>query len=380
MVLTLLIPLRRLCKLEDMITVNHLQNMCKLILVTSLIIGYAYATELFMAWYAGNPFEMFTFKNRVFGPYGWCFATMVLCNVLLPQLFWFRWFRTTPWVMFLLAICVNIGMWFERFVIVTTTLHRDYLPSSWMMFYPTWVDYLQLVGGFGLFTTLFLIFIRFLPMVAISEVKACLPQADPHHRADAPLAEAATAQTKPAPQLPPPTGPVYGVLSRFAGPGELLEAVRKLRTIGYRAVDTYSPFPIHGMERALRLSRSKVPAFVLGGGVFGLLFAHIVQVYESTISYPLVVDGKPFNSAEAFVPIDFETMVLYAAIGAVLGMLFLNGLPRFYHPVFRGRSFDRATDDGFFVSVESRDALFDKSATPELVAELGGTEIQFLKT
>ncbi len=379
MVITLLVPLRRLCMLEDGITINHLQNMAKLILATSLIIAYAYGTELFMAWYAGNPFEMFAFKNRLVGPYGWCFATMVVCNVLLPQLFWFRWFRTTPWVLFLLSICVNIGMFFERFVIVTTTLHRDFLPSSWMMFYPTWVDYLQFVGGFGLFTTLFMLFIRFLPMVAISEVKACLPQADPHHRSDLPRAPIAVDQPGTEPAVQPPAGPVYGLLARFAGPGELLEAVRRLRLVGYRSIDTYSPFPIHGMERSLRLPRSRVPAFVLAGGTFGVLFAHIVQYYESTISYPLVVDGKPFNSPEAFVPIDFETMILYAAIGAVLGMLFLNGLPRFYHPVFRGRSFARASNDGFFLSVESRDAMFDRGATPELLASLGGVEIQFLK-
>ncbi|MGC8642097.1 MAG: quinol:electron acceptor oxidoreductase subunit ActD [Isosphaeraceae bacterium] len=270
-------------------------------------------------------------------------------------------------------------MWFERFVIVTTTLHRDYLPSSWMMFYPTWVDYLQFVGGFGLFTTLFLIFIRFLPMVAISEVKGCMPEAHPHHRAPQSPAEDPVDGLFAEPEVRPPAGPVYGLLARFAGPGELLDAARRLRAAGYRSLDTYSPFPIHGMEKALRLSRSRVPAFVLAGGTFGLVFAHIVQWYESTISYALVVDGKPFYSPEAFVPIDFETMILYAAIGAVVGMLFLDGLPRFYHPVFRGRSFPRATNDGFFLTVESRDAMFDKVATPALLAELGGAEVQFLK-
>jgi Alternative complex III, ActD subunit/Polysulphide reductase, NrfD len=379
MVITLLVPLRRLCGLEDMITITHLQNMCKLILTTSLIIGYAYGTELFMAWYAGNEFEMYTFKNRILGPYGWCFAIMVLCNVMIPQLLWFRWFRTTPWVMFLLSLCVNIGMWFERFVIVTTTLHRDYLPSSWMMFYPTLWDYLQLLGGFGLFTTLFLIFIRFLPMVAISEVKASLPEADPHHREDHPQGKPAVDASQADPVVHPVAGPVYGLLARFAGPGELLEAARKLRAAGYRWIDTYSPFPIHGMERALRLGRSRVPAFVFVGGAIGVLFAQFVQYYESTVSYPLIVDGKPFNSAEAFVPISFETMILYASVAAVLSMLFLNGLPRFYHPVFRGRSFVRASNDGFFLSVESRDAMFDKGVTPELLASLGGVEIQFLK-
>ena len=106
---------------------------------------------------------------------------MITCNVIFPQLFWFRWFRTTPWAMFILAIFVNVGMWFERFVIVVTSLSRDYLPSSWRMFYPTMVDVLQLVGGFGLFTTFFLLFMRFVPMIALSEVKACLPAADPRH-------------------------------------------------------------------------------------------------------------------------------------------------------------------------------------------------------
>src|SRR5208283_301766 len=259
MVISLLVPLRRVCGLEEVITVTHLQNMCKLILVTSLIIAYAYGTEFFMAWYAGNPFEQYTFRNRVLGPYGWCFATMVLCNIMIPQLFWFRWFRTTPWAMFVISLFVNVGMWFERFVIVTTSLHRDYLPSSWKMFYPTWVDYLQLLGGFGLFTTLFLIFVRFLPMIAISEVKACLPAADPHAGGRNDEREGHQGASYPAaPVVQPVAGPNFGLLARFAGPADLLAAVRRLHVAGYRCLDAYSPFPIHGMDRALRLGRSRV--------------------------------------------------------------------------------------------------------------------------
>jgi molybdopterin-containing oxidoreductase family membrane subunit len=181
MVITLMVPLRVVCGLEDLITLRHLENMCKLILATSLLIGYAYGVELCAAWYGGNTFEQYTFRNRIFGPYGWCYATMIACNVLIPQLLWVRRLRTTPWVMFVISIFVNIGMWFERFVIVATSLHRDYLTSSWKMFYPTWVDYLQLLGGFGLFATFFLLFVRFVPMIALSEVKAGLPAvAAPH--------------------------------------------------------------------------------------------------------------------------------------------------------------------------------------------------------
>jgi Ni/Fe-hydrogenase subunit HybB-like protein len=379
MVITLMVPLRKLCGLEDVVTITHLQNMCKLILATSLIIGYAYGTELFMAWYAGNRVEQYSFWARVFGFYGWCFWTMVLCNVLIPQLFWFRWFRTTPWLMFLIALLVNVGMWFERFVIVSTSLSWDYLPSSWKLFFPTWVDYVQLLGGFGLFTTLFLVFVRILPMVAISEVKACLPAADPHAPGHSSNDPTGAASVRPPLDVKPAKGPTFGVLARFAGPGELLAAVRGLRQAGYRALDTYSPFPIHGMERALGLRRSLVPAFVFAGGAIGVLFAQWVQYYESAVGYPLVVDGKPLNSPEAFVPISFETMILYASIAAVLGMLFLNGLPRFYHPAFRGASFARASDDGFFLSVETTDPMFDRNGTPALVASLGATEVEILK-
>jgi molybdopterin-containing oxidoreductase family membrane subunit len=183
MVINLMVPLRVLCGFKDVITIHHLENMCKLIIATSLLIGYAYGVEFFAAWYSGNTFEQYAFRNRTNGPYGWCFGVMVVCNVLIPQLFWLRWFRTTPWAMFLIAILLNVGMWFERFVIVATSLHRDYLPSSWKMFYPTSADCLQLLGGFGLFSTLFLLFVRFLPMIALSEVKTCLPVADPRHAA-----------------------------------------------------------------------------------------------------------------------------------------------------------------------------------------------------
>ena len=183
MAITLLIPLRLLCGLTDLVTVRHLEKMCKLILATGMLLSYGYLVELGMAWYGGNLFEQFVFSNRMTGPYAWCYWTMIACNVLIPQLFWFRWFRTTPWAMFFVVIAVNVGMWFERFVIIVTSLHRDFLPSSWGMFIPTWAEVLQFLGSFGLFSTLFLLFVRLIPMVALSEVKAGLPEADTHRAA-----------------------------------------------------------------------------------------------------------------------------------------------------------------------------------------------------
>jgi Ni/Fe-hydrogenase subunit HybB-like protein len=174
MVITLLVPARELFGLKDVVTIRHLDNITKFILATGSMVGYAYMIEFFIAWYGGNAYERFAFINRAFGPYAWAYWTMITCNVITPQLFWFKKFRTTPWIMFIVSIFVNIGMWFERFVIIVTSLSRDFLPSSWGYFMPTWVDIGMFIGSFGLFFTLFLLFIRFMPMVAISEVKAVL--------------------------------------------------------------------------------------------------------------------------------------------------------------------------------------------------------------
>ena len=181
MVLTLLIPLRRLCNLEEVITVRHIELMCKVTLAVGSIVGYAYGMEVFIAWYSGSPYEKFAFWNRAFGPYWWGYWMMIICNVVVPQFFWSKKVRTNMLVVWVLSIFVNIGMWFERFEIVITSLSREFLPSNWGYFIPTIWDILTFLGTFGLFFTLFLLFLRFLPMIAISEVKGVTPQADPHH-------------------------------------------------------------------------------------------------------------------------------------------------------------------------------------------------------
>jgi molybdopterin-containing oxidoreductase family membrane subunit len=165
--------------LENFITVRHIENMNKIILVTGSMVGYAYAMEFFIAWYSQSPYEAFTFINRVVGPYAWAYWIMVSCNVITPQLFWFKKIRTNVPLAFILSIFVNIGMWFERFVI-TMSLHRDFVPSAWDYYRPTIWDICTYVGTFGLFFTLFLLFLKFLPSVAMAEVKGVMPQANPH--------------------------------------------------------------------------------------------------------------------------------------------------------------------------------------------------------
>lgn len=183
MVQNLLVLCRQFFGLKELITIRHLENMNKIIVLTGSLVGYAYAIEFFIAWYSGNPYERFVFINRLFGDFAWGYWTMVSCNVIFPQLFWLKKVRTSIPAMFIIAILVNVGMWFERFVIIASSLHHDYLPSSWAYYQPTYVELSTLAGSFGLFFFLFLLFVRFLPMIAISEVKGVMPAADPHHHA-----------------------------------------------------------------------------------------------------------------------------------------------------------------------------------------------------
>ncbi|HMW33056.1 polysulfide reductase NrfD [bacterium] len=180
MVMTLAIVARKAYKLENIITLYHLENMNKIMLLTGMMVGYAYSCEFFIAWYSGNMYERFAFINRAFGPYWWSYFSMIFCNVVVPQIFWSKKLRRNITVMFIASIFINIGMWFERFVIIVT-LSRDYLPSSWDYYSPTMWDWFTFLGSFGLFFTLFLLFLRFVPMIAMAEVKGVLPQADPHH-------------------------------------------------------------------------------------------------------------------------------------------------------------------------------------------------------
>jgi len=174
MVLTLMLIARKTMGLENYLTSRHVDSMCKLIIGTGGIVGLAYATEFFIAWYSGNEYERFVFINRALGPYAWAYWTMVSCNVLVPQFLWFKKIRANLMIVWILTIFINIGMWFERFTIIVTSLHRDFLPSSWTYYIPSKIEIATLMGSFGLFFTCFLLFCRFLPVLAMAEVKGVL--------------------------------------------------------------------------------------------------------------------------------------------------------------------------------------------------------------
>ena len=178
MVLTLSIPLRKLYNLEDFITLRHLQNMAMILLATGLIVGYGYMIEAFMGWYSGSATERYVIVNRMLGPYAAAYWALIFCNIITPQALWFKKVRSTPAILFVVAMIVNVGMWLERFVIVVTSLHRDFLPSSWGMYHGTVWDWATFIGTIGLFLSLLFLFIRFLPMISIFEMRTLVPEAE----------------------------------------------------------------------------------------------------------------------------------------------------------------------------------------------------------
>jgi Ni/Fe-hydrogenase subunit HybB-like protein len=406
MVLQCMIPARAAYRLENLVTVKHIDVMCKFILATGTLVGYAYCMELFIAWFSGNPYEWQTFKNRAFeGDYRWAYWTMMTCNLIIPQVFWFRWCRQTPWFVLIIVTFVNVGMWYERFVIIVQSLHHDFLPASWGQYHPTWVDWLQMVGDFGLFFTLTLLFIRFLPMIAMAEVKGVLPMANPHQHAIPPgeylkgeggayptedhaLAAAhgppATApkEVAPAPEpvpafIPTPSGDgmPWGVVAEFANPHDLLLAAHKARRAGYTHLDAWTPFPVHGMISAIGRTRSRLPLFTLAGALTGLATAATLQFYLMTYYYPTIVGGKEYRSWEAFTPIFFELTVLFAGFFTLFSLIGLCGLPRYFHPLDSHPTFNRSTQGGFFLTIEAADAKFDPDATRAFLESLGGKHV-----
>jgi Ni/Fe-hydrogenase subunit HybB-like protein len=177
MVITLAIPIRKVYGLEDFITLRHLENMAKILLATCLMVTYSYLAEMFFAWYSGDTFEQFMETNRMRGPYALMFWLLVACNIVIPQALWFKRVRTSVPLLFIISLVVNVGMWTERYVIVVTSLHRDFMPSAWGMYSGTWWDYATLFGTIGLFLFLFFLFIRFLPAISMAEMRELVPEA-----------------------------------------------------------------------------------------------------------------------------------------------------------------------------------------------------------
>jgi len=178
MVLMLAIPIRKFYGLEDFITERHLQNSAKVMLATGLIVAYGYGIEAFMGWYSGNRYDSFLLWNRLHGPYAPWYLSLLACNIFIPQVLWIRKLRTSPMALFLISGVILVGMWLERFIIVVVSLHRDFLTSSWGMYYPTRWDWMTFIGTIGMFLAAMFLFVRILPMISIFEMRTLLPEAE----------------------------------------------------------------------------------------------------------------------------------------------------------------------------------------------------------
>ncbi|MEZ4618500.1 MAG: quinol:electron acceptor oxidoreductase subunit ActD [Caldilineaceae bacterium] len=376
MVVTLLVPLRTIYKLEDFITLKHLDNMAKIMLATGLFVAYGYLTEGFTAWYSGNGAERFWLFNRSFGPMGWSFWALMLCNIIVPQALWSPRVRATPWLLFCIALIVNIGMWLERYVIIVVSLYRDFLPSSWGTYAGTIWDWMTYIGTLGLFLTMIVLFIRVLPMISIFEMRHLLAHHGDHKAEDK---EQRTVDRSPKAQdmryEVPDRQQLYGLMAEFTQPDQLLAQAKSTYAAGYRKLSAYSPFAIEELPAALGLRPSRLPLLVLGGGITGALLGFFMQYYAAVIDYPWNIGGRPFNSWPAFTIVTFEMTILVAAAAAVFGMLLRNGLPQPYHPAFNAPNFDRASQDRFFLCVEANDPHFDETKTRQFLEGLGAERV-----
>ncbi len=352
MVVLWMVVVRRYFHLERLVTLRHLENMNKVILATATMLGYAYATEVFLAWYGNDTYERFTFATRAVGPYGWAYWCMIAGNVLLPQLFWVRRIRRSVPAMVLVGLCVLFGMWLERFVIIVTSLHRDFLPSSWIDFRPTLVDLSTFAGTFGLFSTLFLLFLRYVPVLAVAEIKAGLTHPDPAIAlAVEPPTQHSTMTTV---RRPSSSARPTLLVGWFSDTTTLTAACVALRDAGH-PFDAHSPFPVHGLARLMDEDSSPIPAVAFGAGCFGALLGITLQWWTASVAYPLELSNLPRLPFQAWLPITFEVTILFAALGCFVGLWWVNRLPQFDHPVMAHPRFARCTCDRFFVSVISSD-------------------------
>jgi len=337
MVSLLLIILRKVCKLEAYITLKHIELMNTVMLVAGSIVAVAYLTEFFMAMRSHSEFEQYVFHNRATGAYAWAFWTMIICNIVLPQLLWFKKLRRSITFSVCVALVVCVGMWFERFVIIVTSLHRGYLPSSWTMFSPTWVDIGIFVGTLGFFFLLFLLYARSFPMIAQAEVKGVSGQVS----GDRCQGTDVSGQES-----------LNSYLLTLTSPEELLDKIKELKSEGKEIQEVYTPFYVHGLDEALGLKRTRLGKVTFLYGLIGLFFGCWLTYFTMIKDWPMDIGGKPnatfWQNLPAFVPIIFELVVYFAAHLLVISFFIRSRL----YPFKKAENpIKRSSDDKFVIQV-----------------------------
>ena len=336
MVSLLLIILRKVCKLEAYITLKHIELMNTVMLVAGSIVAVAYLTEFFTAMRSHSEFEQYVFHNRATGAYAWAFWTMIICNVVLPQLLWFKKLRRSITFSVGVALVVCVGMWFERFVIIVTSLHRGYLPSSWTMFSPTWVDIGIFVGTLGFFFLLFLLYARSFPMIAQAEVKGGRSQVSG-------LRSQVSGDR------------CQGVVIILDTPDSLLDKIKELKSDSKEIQEVYTPFYVHGLDEALGLKRTRLGKATFLYGLIGLFFGCWLTYFTMIKDWPMDIGGKPnatfWQNLPAFVPVIFELVVYFAAHLLVISFFIRSRL----YPFKKAENpIKKSSDDKFVIQVRDK--------------------------
>ena len=347
MVSLLLIILRKVCKLEAYITLKHIELMNTVMLVAGTIVAVAYLTEFFMAMRSHSEFEKYIFLNRAIGDYAWAFWTMIICNIVLPQLLWFKKLRRSITFSVCVALVVCVGMWFERFVIIVTSLHRGYLPSSWTMFSPTWVDIGIFVGTLGFFFLLFLLYARSFPMIAQAEVKGgrCQVSGERCQVSGNRYQETGVREQE----------SLNSYLLTLNSPEELLDKIKELKSEGKEIQEVYTPFYVHGLAEALGLKRTRLGKATFLYGLIGLFFGCWLTYFTMIKDWPMDIGGKPnatfWQNLPAFVPVIFELVVYFAAHLLVISFFIRSRL----YPFKKAENpIKKSSDDKFVIQVRDK--------------------------
>ena len=328
MVLTLLIPLRKIFSLEAYITDYHFDNLGKMIILTSLILTYAYACEFFVAWYSANPYERSIFWYRAAGDYAPLFWLMLTCNCAIPMLLWRKSIRTHTLWLFGISLLINVGMWLERFVIIVSSLSHEFDPSAWGLYQPSWVEVGMTVGSFAWFFLWFLLFVKFLPLVSLAEVKEHLPHPETAPQPVQPALPETPISPKPLTGhgLGSRAGQRPGIIGIFTQLDQLTASITALRRNGYKNFNVVSPFPSHEIQAALGKHKSPVRYFTLFGSVLGCAIGFALPTYTA-LDWPLQTSAKPIVALPAFVIIAFELTILFGALATFIGLLLNARLP-----------------------------------------------------
>jgi Ni/Fe-hydrogenase subunit HybB-like protein len=385
MVVTLMVFARSALGLQQFITLRHLEAMNKLVLVTGTMMAYCYAVEFFLATHSTDIYERATILGRFGGPYARESWLMLVCNVALPQLYWFRRIRTNIVAMVLISLGINLGMWLERFVIIVASQHRAFLPATWADFHPTVFDGSTFLGTLGLFLTLFVLFVRFVPVLSMNEVKGLTaelgtePNRESHEQSDVNNSRRTSLlQFKSAPGLRSHQEPQGAesdsvtITGWYSDPESLAIASRQIGSVRGLMVDAHAPHSIHSVGDALRVRPSPLPYFALGAGLVGGIAAFCGQWWAEGINYPLSVGGKPPASWQAYVPITFEVTLLSAALGTFFGLWYLCGLPNL-KAIPRVPALERATDSGYCLVVQTHQKR--RVEVKELLRTYGATRL-----